>query len=47
VRFRDPAGSVRTGERIDDGVAFGTRTCDEDEIEIEGVGTLRHGVRSA
>jgi len=34
VRFRDPAGSVRTGERTDDGVAFGARTYDESEIEI-------------
>ncbi|WP_134671538.1 fumarylacetoacetate hydrolase family protein [Halorussus marinus] len=34
VRFRDPAGSVRTGERTDDGVAFGSRTYDESEVEI-------------
>jgi len=34
VRFRDPAGSVRTGERTDDGVAFGPRTYDESEVEI-------------
>ena len=34
VRFRDPAGSVRTGEWTDDGVEFGGETYDESEVEI-------------
>ena len=34
VRFRDPAGSVRTGKWTDDGVAFGGRTYDRDEVDL-------------
>ncbi|NHN49731.1 fumarylacetoacetate hydrolase family protein [Halostella sp. JP-L12] len=34
VRFRDPAGSVRTGEWTDDGVAFGGQTYDRDEVDV-------------
>lgn len=32
VRFRDPAGTERTGELTDGGVRFGDRTYDPDEI---------------
>jgi 2-keto-4-pentenoate hydratase/2-oxohepta-3-ene-1,7-dioic acid hydratase in catechol pathway len=34
VRFRDPAGSVRAGEWIDEGVTFSTRQYDVDEVTI-------------
>lgn len=34
VRFRDPAGSVRSGEWTDDGVAFAGETYDHDAVEI-------------
>ncbi|WP_266076668.1 fumarylacetoacetate hydrolase family protein [Haladaptatus caseinilyticus] len=34
VRFRDPAGSVRTGEWADDEVRFGGETYDFDEVEL-------------
>ncbi|CQR52039.1 MULTISPECIES: fumarylacetoacetate hydrolase family protein [Haloferax] len=34
VRFRDPAGSVRTGEWTDDGVSFGGRTFDPTAVDI-------------
>src|SRR6056297_999804 len=34
VRFRDPAGSVRTGEWTDAGIAFGGETYDPDEVDV-------------
>jgi len=34
VRFRDPAGAVRNGEWTDDGLEFGGRTYDEDDVEV-------------
>jgi 2-keto-4-pentenoate hydratase/2-oxohepta-3-ene-1,7-dioic acid hydratase in catechol pathway len=34
VRFRDPAGAVRTGVWTDDGVAFGGRTYDRSEVDV-------------
>ena len=34
VRFRDPAGSVRTGEWLDDGVAFAGTAYDLDEVDV-------------
>ena len=34
VRFRDPAGSVRTGKWTDDGVAFGGRTYDREAVDV-------------
>jgi 2-keto-4-pentenoate hydratase/2-oxohepta-3-ene-1,7-dioic acid hydratase in catechol pathway len=34
VRFRDPAGSVRTGEWTDDSVVFADREYDHDEVDI-------------
>jgi len=34
VRFRDPAGSVRTGEWTDEGITFGDRTYDPDEVDV-------------
>ncbi|MFC4552595.1 MULTISPECIES: fumarylacetoacetate hydrolase family protein [Halorussus] len=34
VRFRDPAGSVRTGAWTDDGIEFGGETYDEGEVEV-------------
>jgi 2-keto-4-pentenoate hydratase/2-oxohepta-3-ene-1,7-dioic acid hydratase in catechol pathway len=34
VRFRDPAGSVRTGEWTADGVVFGGRTYDREEVDV-------------
>ena len=34
TRFRDPAGSVRTGEWNGDSVSFGGQTYDLEEIEI-------------
>ena len=34
VRFRDPAGSTRTGEWTDEGIAAADRTYDESEVEI-------------
>jgi len=34
VRFRDPAGSVRTGEWTADGIAFGGRTYDRDAVDV-------------
>lgn len=34
VRFRDPAGTVRTGEWTDVGVAFADRTYDRDEVDV-------------
>jgi 2-keto-4-pentenoate hydratase/2-oxohepta-3-ene-1,7-dioic acid hydratase in catechol pathway len=34
VRFLDPAGTVRSGEWTDDGVEFGGRTYDRDDVEV-------------
>lgn len=34
VRFRDPAGSTRTGTWTEDGVAFGGRTYDREAVEV-------------
>ena len=34
VRFRDPAGSIRRGEWLDDGVRFGDRTYARDEVDV-------------
>ncbi|MFC7045592.1 fumarylacetoacetate hydrolase family protein [Halobacteriaceae archaeon GCM10025711] len=34
VRFLDPAGAVRTGEWTDDGIAFGGRTYDRDDVDV-------------
>ncbi len=34
VRFKDPAGSVRTGEWGDDGIGFAGRTYDPAEVDI-------------
>lgn len=34
VRFRDPAGSVRTGEWTESAVEFAGRTYDEDEVDV-------------
>ena len=34
VRFRDEAGSVRNGEWTDDGIEFGGRTYDHDEVDV-------------
>jgi len=34
VRFRDPAGSVRTGEWHGDGVSFGGETYDLDDVDV-------------
>jgi 2-keto-4-pentenoate hydratase/2-oxohepta-3-ene-1,7-dioic acid hydratase in catechol pathway len=34
VRFIDPAGSMRTGEWTDDGIAFGGRQYDHDEVDV-------------
>ncbi|MFC6823696.1 fumarylacetoacetate hydrolase family protein [Halopelagius fulvigenes] len=34
VRFRDPAGSVRTGRRTDDGLVFGDETYDPEDVDV-------------
>jgi 2-keto-4-pentenoate hydratase/2-oxohepta-3-ene-1,7-dioic acid hydratase in catechol pathway len=34
VRFMDPAGSVRTGTWTDEGVSFGGRQYDHDEVDV-------------
>ena len=34
VRFRDPAGAVRAGEWTDDGVRFGDRSYDRDDVVV-------------
>lgn len=34
VRFRDPAGSIRTGKWTDKGIRFGNRTYDPDEVVV-------------
>lgn len=34
IRFRDPAGATRSGEWTDDGIVFGDRTYDEEEIDV-------------
>jgi 2-keto-4-pentenoate hydratase/2-oxohepta-3-ene-1,7-dioic acid hydratase in catechol pathway len=34
MRFRDPAGSIRTGEFQDDTVRFGGRTYDIDDVDV-------------
>ena len=34
VRFRDPAGAVRTGTWTDDGVAFAGRTYDREAVDV-------------
>ncbi len=34
VRFRDPAGAVRTGEWTANGVVFGGQTYDSDEVDV-------------
>jgi 2-keto-4-pentenoate hydratase/2-oxohepta-3-ene-1,7-dioic acid hydratase in catechol pathway len=34
ARFRDEAGSVREGEWTDDGIVFGGRTYDPDEVDV-------------
>ena len=34
MRFRDPAGSIRTGEFRDDTVSFGGRTYDIDDVDV-------------
>ena len=34
ARFRDPAGSVRTGEWTDDGLAFGGEVYDPSEVDV-------------
>ncbi|WP_424009181.1 fumarylacetoacetate hydrolase family protein [Haloferax denitrificans] len=34
VRFRDPAGSVRTGEWTDDGISFGGETFDPATVDV-------------
>jgi len=34
VRFRDPAGAVRTGEWTDDGVEFGGEAYDPDAVDV-------------
>ncbi|WP_121823482.1 fumarylacetoacetate hydrolase family protein [Halostella salina] len=34
VRFRDPAGAVRTGEWTDDGIEFGGETYDPDAVDV-------------
>jgi 2-keto-4-pentenoate hydratase/2-oxohepta-3-ene-1,7-dioic acid hydratase in catechol pathway len=34
MRFRDPAGSVRTGEYQDDTVSFGGRTYDIEDVDV-------------
>ncbi|WP_338728764.1 fumarylacetoacetate hydrolase family protein [Haladaptatus sp. DJG-WS-42] len=34
VRFRDPAGSVRTGEWTDEGIVFAGETYDPDEVDV-------------
>ena len=34
VRFRDPAGATRTGEWTGDGIQFGGRVYDPDEVEV-------------
>jgi 2-keto-4-pentenoate hydratase/2-oxohepta-3-ene-1,7-dioic acid hydratase in catechol pathway len=34
TRFVDPAGSIRTGEWTDDGIAFGGRSYDHDEVDV-------------
>ncbi|ESP87466.1 fumarylacetoacetate hydrolase family protein [Candidatus Halobonum tyrrellensis] len=34
ARFRDAAGSVRTGEWTDDGIEFGGETYDPDEVDV-------------
>lgn len=34
VRFRDPAGSVRTGNWIDNGILFGNETFDSTNVDI-------------
>ncbi|KZN23187.1 2-hydroxyhepta-2,4-diene-1,7-dioate isomerase [Haladaptatus sp. R4] len=34
VRFRDPAGAVRTGSWTDDGIVFADSTYDPDEVDI-------------
>lgn len=34
VRFRDPAGSIRTGEWTEDGIIFADRTYDYDDVDI-------------
>ena len=34
VRFRDPAGSIRDGQWDDDGIHFGGRTYDPEEVHV-------------
>ena len=34
VRFRDPAGSIRTGEWTDEGITFADRTYDEADVDV-------------
>lgn len=34
IRFRDSAGATRSGEWTDDGIVFGDRTYDEEEIDV-------------
>jgi 2-keto-4-pentenoate hydratase/2-oxohepta-3-ene-1,7-dioic acid hydratase in catechol pathway len=34
ARFRDPAGSVRTGEWTDEGLVFADRTYDPEEVDV-------------
>jgi 2-keto-4-pentenoate hydratase/2-oxohepta-3-ene-1,7-dioic acid hydratase in catechol pathway len=34
VRFRDPAGSIRTGEWTDDGISFGGETFDSETVDV-------------
>jgi len=34
ARFRDPAGSVRTGEWTDEGIGFGDRTYDPEAVDV-------------
>jgi len=34
VRFKNPAGSIRTGRWTDDGIEFANRTYDPDEVDV-------------
>ena len=34
VRFRDPAGTVRTGDWTDDGIEFGGRSYDPEDVDV-------------
>ena len=34
IRFRDPAGSIRTGTKTDDGISFGGSTYDVDDVDV-------------